>query len=131
MIGIDSNVLIRLFTTDSPAQTAAALRLLEVSAPASVRVEAIVLVEIVWVMKRQFRSSKAAQIDLIERLLERQELVFSRRNAIMTALRWFEHGRADFADYLIAALNAEAGARPTLTFDVDAAAHPVFQVVPG
>src|SRR3712207_2521958 len=109
MIGIDLNVLIRLFTTDSPAQTAAALRLLEERAPASVRVEAIVLVEIVWVMKPQFRSSKAAQIDLIERLLERQELVFSRRNAIMTALRWFEHGRAD---YLIAALNAEAGTRP-------------------
>jgi predicted nucleic-acid-binding protein len=47
----------------------------------------------------------------------------------MTAILWFEHGKADFADYLIAALNHDAGAAPTYTFDRVAAAHGAFALL--
>jgi predicted nucleic-acid-binding protein len=47
----------------------------------------------------------------------------------MTAPRWYRGGSADFADYLVAALNREAGAVPTCRFDERATSRPAFALV--
>jgi len=47
----------------------------------------------------------------------------------MTALQWYRLGNADFADYLIAALNREAGAAPTYAFDERAASSSAFVLI--
>ena len=129
MIAADTNILIRLIVDDHPDQTTLALALLETSRPDSIRIDMVVLAELCWVLKRVYKLSNNQLIDIVEQLLERVELVFDNRSAIMTALRWFEGGRADFADYLIAAQNCEAGAEPTMTFDQNAAAHYKFQLM--
>ncbi|MCW5696296.1 MAG: type II toxin-antitoxin system VapC family toxin [Bauldia sp.] len=130
MIGIDTNVLLRLFSDDNPAQAASAANLIDAQGPESIRVSNIVLAEMVWALARIYRQDKARIIEILVLLLGREELVFEFRSAVKTALDWYEHGRADFADYLIAASNAAAGAEPTYTFDQMAESHPAFAPVP-
>lgn len=129
MIGIDTNVLLRLFTTDSPEQTAATNKLIGKRGPSSIRLTNIVVAELVWTLVRHYKREKNEIVDIVEQLLEREELVFESRSAVMMALRWFERGKADFADYLIGALNEEAGASPTYTFDHLAAGHIAFSLI--
>jgi predicted nucleic-acid-binding protein len=128
MIGIDTNALLRLFTTDSPEQTAATNKLIGKRGPSSIRLTNLVVAELVWTLVRHYKQEKKQIIDIVEQLLEREELVFESRSAVMMALRWFEGGKADFADYLIGALNEEAGASPTYTFDHLAAGHIAFSL---
>jgi predicted nucleic-acid-binding protein len=129
MNGLDTNVLLRLFTSDQPAQTVATRRLLEESGPGSFRVTNILLVELVWALISHYEADAAEVIDILEQLLGREELVFESRSATMTALLWFSNGKADFADYLMAALNEEAGAAPTYTFDRKAGRHVAFSLI--
>lgn len=129
MIGLDTNVLVRLCVRDDPDQVEAALKLLSGVPPASVRVSVIVLAELAWTLLRRYRIDKAALIATLEGLLSRVELDIEGRSAVMTALQWYHDGKADFADYLIAALNREAGAAPTYTFDERATSSPAFALV--
>jgi predicted nucleic-acid-binding protein len=129
LIGVDTNVLVRLCVRDNSDQVDAALKLLSGAPPASVRVSVIVLAELAWTLLRRYRSDRAALIATVESLLSRVELDIEGRSAVMTALQWYRDGNADFADYLIAALNREAGAAPTYTFDEKATSSPAFALV--
>ena len=129
LIGVDTNVLVRLCVRDDPDQVKAALRLLSGAPAASVRVSVVVLAELTWTLLRRYRLDKAALIATVESLLSRVELDIEGRGAVMTALRWYRNGNADFADYLIAALNREVGAAPTYTFDERAASISAFALV--
>jgi predicted nucleic-acid-binding protein len=68
-------------------------------------------------------------LGVIENLLNRVELDIEARGAVMTAIQWYQTGTADFADYLIAALNQEAGATTTYTFDERAASSSAFELI--
>jgi predicted nucleic-acid-binding protein len=129
LIGLDTNVLVRLCVRDHPDQVEAALKLLSGASPASIRVSVVVLAELSWTLLRRYRLDKAALIATVESLLSRVELDIEGRAAVMTALRWYRSGKADFADYLIAALNREAGATPTYTFDERAASSSAFALI--
>jgi predicted nucleic-acid-binding protein len=129
LIGVDTNVLVRLCVRDDTDQVDAALKLLSGAPPASIRVSVIVLAELAWTLLRRYRFDKATFIASVEGLLLRSELDIEGRDAVMTALRWYSSGKADFADYFIAALNLEAGATPTYTFDVSATSNPAFALV--
>lgn len=48
------------------------------------------------------------------------------RELVQRALRDYQHGRADFADYLVGWENREAGCRDTLTFDGEISKHEGF-----
>jgi predicted nucleic-acid-binding protein len=129
LIGLDTNVLVRLCVRDHPDQVEAAVRLLSGASPTSVRVSVVVLAELAWTLLRHYRLDKTALIETVESLLSRVELDIEGRSAVMTALQWYHVGNADFADYLIAALNREAGAAPTYTFDEQATSSPAFALV--
>ncbi len=129
MIGLDTNVLVRLCVRDDLDQVQAAVRLLSGAPAASVRVSTVVLAELAWTLLRRYRIDKAALIATMEGLLSGVEFDIEQRGAVMAALRWYRNGNADFADYLIAALNTEAGAAPTYTFDETAASSSVFALL--
>jgi predicted nucleic-acid-binding protein len=129
VIGLDTNVSVRLCVHDDADQVKAAHKLFAEAPPASVRISVIVLAELAWTVLRRYRLDKATFITHVEDLLSRPELDIEGRSAVVTALRWYRSGKADFADYLIAALNHEAGATPTYTFDQSAAVNPAFALV--
>ena len=131
MIGIDSNVLLRVLLDDDAAQAERARRLLatECSPQRPAFVNRAVLFEAVWTLSTGYRYSRAQLAAAIELLLSAPALMIEDREAVETALDIFSTTRADFADCLIGVLNRRAGCATTYTFDRRAAATAEFTVV--
>ena len=121
MTGIDTNVLVRFFTKDDLEQGSRAKQFLRALSPESPGFVSLVsLIELVWVLRSQYRLSKADLIQHLERLLDSPELMIENQTAVTLALRRFASGKADFADCLIERSGAAAGCSETVTFDVNA-----------
>lgn len=119
MIGIDTNVLLRLLTEDDPAQAAAVRRLLEPldAVAESVLINDIVLVETLWTLRRLYGFDRAGQAELLGQLLSALTFRFEDRRVLSQALALFTDSSADFSDCLIAAKNTQWGCASTATFD--------------
>jgi predicted nucleic-acid-binding protein len=124
MIGIDTNVLVRLWTNDDAAQVAritASLAPFE-SLPASVYVHDVVLVEAVWVLKSGYRCTKDEIVKAVTATLDAAMFAFDDRERLRRALSLYAASGADFSDCLIVTANAAAGCEHTLSLD-RAASH--------
>ena len=122
MIGVDSNVLVRLFTSDDQEQSAAAARYLSErteSDPAFVSV--VVICEMVWVLQKSYRYAEAKVHEALNSLFESANVVIENAELIDWAITKALEQKADIADCIIAALAADAGATKTVTFDKTAA----------
>lgn len=123
MIGIDTNVLVRYIAQDDAAQARKATALVErectESAPGFVGL--VVLVELVWVAESCYTASREDVARIVRRVLGTKQLVVQDAETVWQALRQFEAGKADFADYLIERCAAAAGCDQTVTFDREAA----------
>ena len=127
MIGLDSNVLLRVFVDDTPVEQSLTARSLVSSVGHNgVRVCLVVLVETIWTMRRTFGFGRAAITDFIVGLLDRPEFEIEDRDIVEAALEMFIFRRVDFADCLIAVTNARAARQTTYTFDEDASAPNQF-----
>jgi predicted nucleic-acid-binding protein len=131
MIGLDTNVLVRYIVRDDEKQSAAATRLIEAKCTTDNpgRVSSIVLCELAWVLTRGYGYSRAMVGRVIRRILSVQELQAEKPELAWQAVRLFEQGRADFADFLIGLSNRENKAEVTYTFDTKAAESDLFQIV--
>jgi predicted nucleic-acid-binding protein len=130
VIGLDTNVLLRVFVDDEPAQVAAARQLIQKAAPSGLLVSDLVLAEMVWTLSRRMKAEKGHILDVLRRLLERSEFVLEDRHGIREAMRLFAAGRVDFGDCLISVRNRRLGATETVSFDEDAIELAVFAPVP-
>jgi len=132
MIAVDTNILLRLFTTDDSRQTEAARHLVgeRLGAGETVFVGSIVLAELVWTLRRRYARSKRDIVTIIETLLADDAFVLEQSERVETALLAWRSGRADFADYMIALAARDVGCVTTYTFDTNAAASPTFTLVP-
>lgn len=119
MIGLDTNVLIRLAVKDDAAQFARLQQWLATNVKASDQffVNTVVLCESVWVLQSAYRYSKAATVEFLNGLLNNASLVLEHEAQVESAFRLFQSHAADFSACLISALNAEQGCTRTLTFD--------------
>ena len=128
MIGLDSNVLLRIFVDDTPIQHSQMARaLLRSAGRSSVRICLIVLVETIWTMRRTFGFGREAITEFVIELLDRPEFEIENRGIVEAALEVFiQFRRVDFADCLIAASNASSGCHTTYTFDEAALALDQF-----
>lgn len=132
MIGVDTNVLLRHTLADDARQSPVASGLLTSggSGREHIVVNPVVLVEFVWTLLRRERFEKVDVLALLDTLSASDRIVFAQEGVIMSAIEAWRAGRADFQDYLIAALNLQAGARTTVTFDATAAGEPGFTLLP-
>ncbi|MDE2661869.1 MAG: type II toxin-antitoxin system VapC family toxin [Gemmatimonadota bacterium] len=130
MIGLDTNILVRFVTRDDRELATAATRLIEsrctAETPGYVCVP--VLVELVWVLRRGYRYEKTAVVKVVGKLLGAAELIVEDSETVRLALRDYESGTADFADYLIGRCNHARGFAPTYTFDRRAARDSLFKL---
>lgn len=132
MIGLDTNVLVRLLTGDDPVQAEAARHFVSRhgTEAGSLRVETAVLLELVWTLKRAYGYTRKHQVIALQGLLAEPCFTVADRPAVEKALVLFAKTSADFADCLIAIQNAEAGCVHTYTFDTDAARAAGMKLVP-
>jgi predicted nucleic-acid-binding protein len=118
MIGLDTNVLLRLFLEEDPGQTERARQFVASAArDAPLYINSIVLVELVWVLLRSTKLGKARVVSIIEAILTSDDLSY-------------RLGKADFADYYLSAVNVEMGCSATATFDTIASTASSFMPVP-
>ena len=119
MIGIDTNILLRLWLNDDPAQNKRIDALLAAHGgmPGSLLVTDVVLAEAVWTLKSAFEQDKSAQLIAVRSLLEETAFAFEDREAVAAALSLFEASACGFADCLVVAKHARQGCDFTATFD--------------
>jgi predicted nucleic-acid-binding protein len=120
MIGIDTNILLRLWLNHDPAQNKRIDALLAAhgGTPGSLLVTDVVLAEAVWTLRSAFDQDKAAQLIAVRSLLIETAFAFEDRDAMSDAADMFEQGNnCGFSDCLVVAKHARHGCELTVTFD--------------
>jgi predicted nucleic-acid-binding protein len=121
MTGLDTNILVRYITKDDLEQGRRAADLLRnLTLESMGYVSLVTLIELVWVLRSQYRLSKSELIQRLEQMLDTPELIVENHSAVKLALRRFASGKADFADCLIERLGYTDGCNETVTFDLNA-----------
>ncbi len=119
MIGIDTNILLRLWLNDERAQNKRIDALLAEhgGTPGSLLVTDVVLAEAVWTLRSAFDQNKAEQLLAIRSLLNETAFAFEDRDVVTQAADMFEHDNCGFSDCLVVAKHARHGCDFTATFD--------------
>jgi predicted nucleic-acid-binding protein len=121
VIGIDTNVLIRLAMQDDPIQYAKVNSFLAGLSGKDVGfVSLVTLIESVWVLEKRYGLAKGDVVRFVQELLAAPELRLERESAVNEALDRFKAHTADFADCLIERVGHNAGCSHTVTFDIAA-----------
>jgi predicted nucleic-acid-binding protein len=120
MIGLDTNVLLRLGDDLEPDQRDRARALVGSQGASGCFVNAIVLSEFAWTLTRIYKLSRVDVAARIALILEAPEFVVASLDEASRAVDRFRSGPADFADYFLAEINSSAGCAATATFDRDA-----------
>ena len=123
MIGLDTNVLVRLFVDDDMAQARAARAFVaERCSPSDpAYIDRVALCETVWVLTSVLGYDRARVADLIDKLLSAEGISVEDADAVHGALQVYRRRNVGFADALIGAVNRVRGCEATATFDRKAA----------
>ena len=111
MIGVDTNVIVRLLTGDDPSQSAKARALFKNH---DIFISDTVMLETEWVLRYAYDFEPAAIQKAFFDLCGLPNVVLPHPHQMLTALQWFSAGM-DFADALH--LAASQDCRTFLTFD--------------
>ncbi|MFN3319724.1 MAG: PIN domain-containing protein [Allorhizobium sp.] len=124
MIGLDTNILLRLILQDDEAHSQKALALVGGLTPQEPGfVNSAVLLELIWTARRQAKMSRDELKHILGGFLDSDNLVLEDENVIELALDEMERSEEEFADIFIALKNRELGCRTTMTFDKRAASR--------
>lgn len=119
MIGLDTNVVLRLLLNDAPEQNARLDALFAEfgGEPESLLLTDVVLAEVIWTLRGAYRQDKAAQLVALRSLLGEPAFAFENRTAVQHAVDLFDQVACGFADCLVTAKHAQLGCGFTATFD--------------
>jgi predicted nucleic-acid-binding protein len=132
MIGIDTNLLVRLIVNDDERQSLAVERFIQQhsSSEDPCYISNIVLVETVWVLQTAYGFARTSVAGALAHLLEVEQFDFDSPDDVAAAVDDFRHRGVDFADCLLGRMNIFAGCEHTITFDRKAAKLPGFKLLP-
>ncbi|MFO7769535.1 MAG: type II toxin-antitoxin system VapC family toxin [bacterium] len=119
MTALDTNVLVRILVKDDPEQTKRGVQLVRKTERRDERfhVSEIVLCEVVWVLRAVYGFGRKEVAEALLKLVSSRQLVFNAPDRLHRALRAYEAGKGDFADYLIREDARAAGCDALATFD--------------
>jgi predicted nucleic-acid-binding protein len=121
MIGLDTNLLLRLFVEDDLAQAARARAYFsKVTSTEPAVVNPIVLAELSWTLAKTFKLGRSRVADIIDAILASDDLKVMHSASALDAVQAYRTGKADYADYLLSYINIEVGCTATATFDAAA-----------
>ena len=121
MIGVDTNVLVRLFVVDDRRQSDIVGQFFigrSTADPAFVSL--VVIAELVWLLDDSYDFSHAEIVGVLGKLLASPDFVLERREFVSDAVLLAEQKKIDIADFLISQLSLANGSRVTVTFDINA-----------
>ncbi len=123
MIGLDTNILVRLLVRDDPDQTEQARRFIDnrCTPESPGFINSVVLAEVVWVLDRVYRFPRRQIAAAIESLLMGQDRIVEYHDDVQAALAEYRSSNIDFIDAVIGRINLARGCEATATFDRKAA----------
>ncbi len=122
MIGLDTNVLARLFVDDGSPERAEVVSFFARRRDDEIAfVSLVVLVEFVWLLSSRYTFTHEQVLEALTALLKNAGIAIQREDLVLEAVERSLANGAGITDQLVAALGKEAGCRTTLTFDRDAA----------
>ena len=123
MIGLDTNVLVRLLVEDDPVQTEQARRFIErhCTPESPGFINCLVLAELVWVLESFYRFDRIRIAAAIESVTAGRDRVVEHHDDVRGALAEFKSTSIDFTDAMIGRINRARGCEATATFDRKAA----------
>jgi predicted nucleic-acid-binding protein len=128
MIGLDTNVLVRIVLADDALQTTQALDLLQAcdKAGEAIAVSLSVILELEWVLRSAAKLKKPEMIVVFKRLLEIAPLRIENEAVLEHALYLYggETAKADFAECLFLAQYQRMGCTNMASFDAQAQRMP-------
>ena len=131
MIGIDSNILLRIFLAETAAgeenahQVSLVKKLIDENEEA-LFINHVVVAETMWVLRQKMKLSRAAIAGAVRQLLSMENVTVQDDAVVAAALDLFVDAPGDFSDHLIGTINRHNGCRTTYTFDKAASKSPNF-----
>ena len=126
MIGIDTNLLVRIIVDDDHIQAHRAKKLIEQHTP--VFVSTVVLCETFWILESRYKFTKKDLLQCIENILRSQQFDIEHRDAMWLAFSDFQHLNIGFSDCAIGAIGRIHGLEYIATFDKKAAKSKYFKL---
>lgn len=124
LVGLDTNIVIRLLTNDDPDQRRSALQFAAgLGKEYLAFLPLICVVELDWALRSQLGYTRQDASNAISKLLRVRGLTVEHHDLVLKALRQVAQNNADFADALIAARSIEEGCISVNTFDKRAASR--------
>lgn len=121
MIGLDTNVVVRLLVGDDARQASLATKFMSGrSEDEPAFISAVVLAEIAWVLEDVFGYPQPAVVRALLSLFESSNLMIEREQAMKEAIALAGDQNADISDSVIARISLEEGASHIVTFDIEA-----------
>lgn len=122
MIGVDTNVLMRLVVDDDAAQHTRARDFFVARSEADpAYISALVMFEFAWALRRLYDYSKDQVADAVLALTESPDIVVEKRDLVIEAAHQSRAPKVQFADALVAQLATDAKCTAVATFDKNAA----------
>lgn len=131
MIGIDTNILLRLLLVEDVEQhrRAKAYILEHCGRDQPGYISVIVLCELMWTLHRSYRFDRNKQAQVVQALLDVENMVVEDHDVVRMALIDFRRSSLGFADCLMGRRNARAGCQHTITFDEKASRLESFELL--
>ena len=119
MIALATNVILRYLLRDDPNQAKKAKALVDRLARDDERayVSDVVLCEVVWVLRSAYGVRRDQVGAVLRQLIAARQLTFDSTDRLLRAIRAFDTGKGDFADYVIREHGRDAGCEGVRTFD--------------
>ena len=119
MIGLDTNVLLRVLVDDGSPDVARARDFVAAQAQqgGTFFIDTVVLVKTVWVVKTAYGYERADIGAAIDAILANAAYVVDGRETVAAALAQYRGGKADFSDCLMVARHAAGGCIGTASPD--------------
>jgi predicted nucleic-acid-binding protein len=123
LIGVDSNVLLRLVLADDPRQHKAAQDFIEARTPSDpVYISDMVIAEFMWVLQRTYKLDRSAIVELVAGFMDTDDAVFADRATLSAFVEQARSNtKAGLADLFVALSGRTHGCGHTVTFDKHAA----------
>ena len=128
MLGVDTNLLVRLLVKDDTHQAETARNILSDLSQQFV-IQPVVICELVWVLSAAYGYAKADVVKVISHLMRVENFVILDKETVQSAIELYSSTNMDFADAYIGHANKNAGCLSSITFDKKAAQSSLYNLV--
>ncbi len=128
MIGVDTNLLVRLIVRDDLQQAQAVCEILSDTSQ-KFAIQPIVICELVWVLSTAYEYKKDDIVKVITHLTRVENFIIIDKETVQSAIELYSSMNVDFADAYIGYANKNAGCEYSITFDKKAGVTDLYKLL--